>query len=195
MSVKELEKQRSAVRDKMNKRQEKLAIKQPVVKSRKSCDISDFKEGVYVRILSMNIIGTISGKPNQKGEVSVNVGSLSTKAIISDLEILDNYKTPEEKVTAKSSGSGKIRMAKSSSISSEINLLGCTVDEAISRLDKYLDDAYLSKIGAVRIVHGKGTGALRNAVSSYLKGIPYVKAFRLGTLGEGDSGVTIVEFK
>lgn len=195
MSVKELEKQRSAVRDKMNKRQEKLAIKQPVVKSRKSCDISDFKEGVYVRILSMNIIGTISGKPNQKGEVSVNVGSLSTKAIISDLEILDNYKTPEEKVTAKSSGSGKIRMAKSSSISSEINLLGCTVDEAISRLDKYLDDAYLSKIGAVRIVHGKGTGALRNAVSSYLKGIPYVKAFRLGALGEGDSGVTIVELK
>ncbi len=161
MSVKELEKQRSAVRDKMNKRQEKLAIKQPVVKSRKSCDISDFKEGVYVRILSMNIIGTIAGKPNQKGEVSVNVGSLSTKAIISDLEILDNYKTPEEKVTAKSSSSGKIRMAKSSSISSEINLLGCTVDD----------------------------------VSSYLKGIPYVKTFRLGTLGEGDSGVTIVEFK
>ena len=86
-------------------------------------------------------------------------------------------------------------MSKSSSIKTEINLLGYTVDEAIAILDKYLDDAYLAKVPQVRIVHGKGTGALRNGVTSYLKGIPYIKSFRLGEIGEGDTGVTIVDFK
>ena len=99
------------------------------------------------------------------------------------------------KPKAKTIGTGKIKMSKSSLISPEINLLGLTVDEAISRLDKYLDDAYISKLPQVRIVHGKGTGALRNGVTSYLKGVSYIKSFRLGEIGEGDSGVTIVEFK
>jgi len=195
MSVKELEKQRSAVRERMNKRQEKLAIQKSTPKSHKTFDPSEFKEGVYVRIISMNVIGTVLDKPNQKGEVHVNIGSITTKTKINNLEILDNYKAADDKVPKKSGSSSKIRMNKTASISPEINLLGCTVDEAISRLDKYLDDAYIAKIEQVRIVHGKGTGALRNGITAYLKGIPYIKSFRLGAVGEGDAGVTIVEFK
>ena len=195
MSVKELEKQRSAVRDKMNKRQEKLAVKTTAPKSHKPVSAAELKEGMHVRVLSMNVIGTILSAPNPKGEVTVGVGSLTTKTKINNLEIVTGYKDPEEKTTIKTGGSSRIKMSKSASISPEINLLGLTVDEAVAKLDKYLDDAYIAKIAQVRIVHGKGTGALRNGVASYLKGVPYVKSFRLGEVGEGDAGVTIVEFK
>lgn len=196
LSVKELEKQRTAVRDKINKSQEKLAVKAATPKAHKASDISEFKEGIYVRILSMNLTGTVVGTPNTKGEVTVAVGSLTTKAKINNLEIITDYKEPEESKSGKSStGQGRIKMSKSASISPEINLLGCTVDEAVAKLDKYLDDAYISKLSQVRIVHGKGTGALRAGITAYLKGIPYIKNFRLGEAGEGDAGVTIVEFK
>ena len=196
LSVKELEKQRTAVRDKINKSQEKLAVKAAPPKAHKASDISEFKDGIYVRILSMNLTGTVVGTPNTKGEVTVAVGSLTTKAKINNLEIITDYKEPEESKSGKSStGQGKIKMSKSASISPEINLLGCTVDEAVAKLDKYLDDAYISKLSQVRIVHGKGTGALRAGITAYLKGIPYIKNFRLGEAGEGDAGVTIVEFK
>ena len=196
LSVKELEKQRTAVRDKINKSQEKLAVKAAPPKAHKASDISEFKEGIYVRILSMNLTGTVVGTPNTKGEVTVAVGSLTTKAKINNLEIITDYKEPEESKPGKSStGQGRIKMSKSASISPEINLLGCTVDEAVARLDKYLDDAYISKLSQVRIVHGKGTGALRAGITAYLKGVPYIKNFRLGEAGEGDAGVTIVEFK
>lgn len=195
MSVKELEKQRSAVREKMNKRQEKLAVKPAKTKSHKAHDISEFKPGMHVRVISMNLIGTVVDKPNSKGEISVQMGMLSTKTKINNLEILEGYVEPEDKNFTKASGSGKIKMSKSSNISTEINLLGLTVDEAIARLDKYLDDAYIAKIPQVRIVHGKGTGALRNGVTAYLRGVSYVKSFRLGEVGEGDAGVTIVDFK
>ena len=196
LSVKELEKQRTAVRDKINKSQEKLAVKAAPPKAHKASDISEFKEGIYVRILSMNLTGTVVGTPNTKGEVTVAVGSLTTKAKINNLEIITDYKEPEESKPGKSStGQGRIKMSKSASISPEINLLGCTVDEAVAKLDKYLDDAYISKLSQVRIVHGKGTGALRAGITAYLKGIPYIKNFRLGEAGEGDAGVTIVEFK
>lgn len=196
MTVKELEKQRSAVRDKMNKRQEKLAVKSDKPKTHKAHDLSEFKAGMYVRVLSMNLIGTVVSTPNTKGELTIQMGSMTTKTKINDLEIMDNYTAPEEKNSAKGAGgSGRIKMSKSASISPEINLLGLTVDEAVARLDKYLDDAYIAKIGQVRVVHGKGTGALRNGVTAYLKGVPYVKSFRLGEVGEGDAGVTIVEFK
>ena len=196
LSVKELEKQRTAVRDKINKSQEKLAVKAAPPKAHKASDISEFKEGIYVRILSMNLTGTVIGTPNTKGEVTVAVGSLTTKAKINNLEIITDYKEPEESKSGKSStGQGRIKMSKSASISPEINLLGCTVDEAVAKLDKYLDDAYISKLSQVRIVHGKGTGALRAGITAYLKGIPYIRNFRLGEAGEGDAGVTIVEFK
>ena len=196
LSVKELEKQRTAVRDKINKSQEKLAVKAAPPKAHRASDISEFKDGIYVRILSMNLTGTVVGTPNTKGEVTVAVGSLTTKAKINNLEIITDYKEPEESKSGKSStGQGRIKMSKSASISPEINLLGCTVDEAVAKLDKYLDDAYISKLSQVRIVHGKGTGALRAGITAYLKGIPYIRNFRLGEAGEGDAGVTIVEFK
>jgi DNA mismatch repair protein MutS2 len=197
ISVRELEKQRSAIRDKMNKKQDKLAQKTEKPKARKSHNLSDFKIGMPVRVLSMNLIGTVTSTPSTKGELTVQMGSLSTKTKISNLEILDNYVEPKEKAATNkgAGGSGKIRMNKSFGISAEINLLGFTVDEAVAKLDKYLDDAYIAKLPQVRIVHGKGTGALRNGITTYLRTVPYIKEFRLGEIGEGDCGVTIVEFK
>lgn len=197
MTVKELEKQRSAIRDKMNKRQEKLSVQAAKPKAHKAHDISEFKVGTHVRVLSMNLIGTVTTPPSPKGEITVQMGSLSTKTKINNLEILVGYKDPEEakKAPKGAGGSGKIKMSKAASISHEINLLGLTVDEAVAKLDKYLDDAYISRIPQVRIVHGKGTGALRNGVTAYLRGVPYIKSFRLGEIGEGDTGVTIVDFK
>ena len=170
MTVKELEKQRSAIRDKMNKRQEKLSVQAAKPKAHKAHDISEFKVGTHVRVLSMNLIGTVTAPPSPKGEITVQMGSLSTKTKINNLEILVGYKDPEEakKAPKGAGGSGKIKMSKAASISHEINLLGLTVDEAVAKLDKYLDDAYISRIPQVRIVHGKGTGALRNGVTAYL---------------------------
>ena len=198
MTVKELEKHRSAIREKMNKRQEKLKI-EPAnnISEHKAHDISEFKVGMHVKVLTMNVIGTVSQIHKNKNQVTVLVGSLSTKTDIKNLAILKGYKDPAETSSKPkgAGGSGKIKMSKSSSVSSEINLLGYTVDEAIAVLDKYLDDAYIARIPQVRIVHGKGTGALRSGITSYLHGVPYIKEFRLGQIGEGAEGVTIVTFK
>lgn len=198
MTVKELEKHRSAIREKMNKRQEKLKI-EPAnnISEHKAHDISEFKVGMHVKVLTMNVIGTVSQIHKNKNQVTVLVGSLSTKMDIKNLAILKGYKDPAETSSKPkgAGGSGKIKMSKSSSVSSEINLLGYTVDEAIAVLDKYLDDAYIARIPQVRIVHGKGTGALRSGITSYLHGVPYIKEFRLGQTGEGAEGVTIVTFK
>lgn len=195
MTIKELEKKRSDIREKLNKRQEKIKLTVPEHKALKPSSINEFKKGMHVRVLSMNVIGTVDAVYPAKKEVSVIIGSLNTKMKINNLEILTNYKDPDDKVSKGTGGSGKIKMSKSSKVSQEINLLGYTVDEAIAVLDKYLDDAYIAKMPMVRIVHGKGTGALRNGITAYLRGIPYIKNFRLGELGEGDAGVTIVEFK
>ena len=198
MSVKELEKHRSDIREKMNKRQEKLKVEPAKVQAHKAHDISEFKLGMHVKVLTMNVVGTVSQIHKAKNQVSVLIGSLNTKMDIKNLAILKGYKDPEDTKAASSksgNGSGKIKMTKSSSVSSEINLLGYTVDEAVAVLDKYLDDAYIAKIPQVRIVHGKGTGALRAGVTSYLRGVPYIKDFRLGQIGEGAEGVTIVTFK
>lgn len=198
MTVKELEKHRSAIREKMNKRQEKLKI-EPAnnISEHKAHDISEFKVGMHVKVLTMNVIGTVSQIHKNKNQVTILVGSLSTKMDIKNLAILKGYKDPAETSSKPkgAGGSGKIKMSKSSSVSSEINLLGYTVDEAIAVLDKYLDDAYIARIPQVRIVHGKGTGALRSGITSYLHGVPYIKEFRLGQIGEGAEGVTIVTFK
>jgi DNA mismatch repair protein MutS2 len=198
MTVKELEKHRSAIREKMNKRQEKLKIESANnISEHKAHDISEFKVGMHVKVLTMNVIGTVSQIHKNKNQVTVLVGSLSTKMDIKNLAILKGYKDPAETSSKPkdAGGSGKIKMSKSSSVSSEINLLGYTVDEAIAVLDKYLDDAYIARIPQVRIVHGKGTGALRSGITSYLHGVPYIKEFRLGQIGEGAEGVTIVTFK
>ena len=197
MTVKELEKHRSAIREKMNKRQEKLKI-EPAnnISEHKAHDISEFKVGMHVKVLTMNVIGTVSQIHKNKNQVTVLVGSLSTKMDIKNLAILKGYKDPAETSSKPkgAGGSGKIKMSKSSSVSSEINLLGYTVDEAIAVLDKYLDDAYVAHLPSVRIVHGKGTGALRNAVQAHLKNQRYVKSYRMGEPSEGGAGVTIAAF-
>ena len=144
-------------------------------------------------MLSLNLKGTVSTLPNAKGDLFVQMGILRSQVNVRDLELLD-----EPSITAPGyhkTGGGKIKMSKSASVSTEINLLGKTVDEAIAELDKYLDDAYLAHIPSVRIVHGKGTGALRKGVHNFLRRHKYVSSYRLGEFGEGDAGVTIVEFK
>ena len=120
------------------------------------------------------------------------MGILRSQVNINDLEYIGEAENLQKGMTT---GGGKLRMSKSAAVSTEINLIGMTVDEAIAHLDKYLDDAYLAHVPSVRIVHGKGTGALRTAVHQYLKRYKHVKTFRLGTFGEGDAGVTIAEFK
>ena len=146
-----------------------------------------------MKVLSLNLEGTVSTLPNAKGDLFVQMGILRSQVHISDLEYIGEAVLPEGRKT--SSGRGKIKMSKSALVSTEINLIGMTVDEALGHLDKYLDDAYLAHVPSVRIVHGKGTGALRNAVQQHLRRSKYVKSFRLGSLGEGDAGVTIAEFK
>lgn len=191
--IKELEKKRQKVRDKINEKNDKLSIGGQKQQSQKTLDPKKLKKGDYVKVLSMGLKGTVSTLPDAKGNLFVQCGIIRSQVNIRDLA-----QAEETNVTAPSlqrSGTGKIRMSKSFSISPEINLLGKTVDEALSVLDKYLDDAYLAHLSSVRVVHGKGTGALRSAVHSHLKRLKYVQEFRLGEYGEGDAGVTIVTFK
>lgn len=192
-SMKDLEKARENLRGKISDKNEKLAVKnqQPAQSGVKP---SQLKLGESVRIVSMGLKGTVSTMPDNKGNLFVQCGIIRTQTNIRDL-VLIQEKDASATAKAGRTGSGKIRMSKSLSISSEINLLGKTVDEAMSVLDKYLDDAYLAHLSTVRIVHGKGTGALRNAVQNHLRKVKYVKSYRLGEYGEGDAGVTIVEFK
>ena len=189
-NMKELEKKRSAVRDKLSKTDERLALKKDQAKKNRP---EDFHPGDSVRVLSMNIKGTITGKPNSKGQVAVQMGILKSMVSLTDLELLDEevIKAP----TLKKTGAGKIKMSKSASISTSLNIIGKTVDEAMPELDKYLDDAYLAHLNQVTIIHGRGTGKLRTAVHNKLKKCRYVKSYRLGAFGEGETGVTIVDFK
>ena len=197
-SMKDMEKARTKVRDKISEKNSKLtqAAQQPTHKILKATQI---KLGDMVKVVSMGLKGTVSSKPDAKGDLFVQCGIIRSKVNLRDLVLINEdalTPTPKSKymASARSSGS-KIGAAKTKSFSMEINLLGRTVDEAIAELDKYLDDAYLSHAPSVRIVHGKGTGALRAAVQRHLKTISYVKSFHLGEFGEGDAGVTIAEFK
>lgn len=191
-SMKDMENDRNSLRGKLSEVEKNLTLKNKA-QTKKSNKPTDFKIGDSVKVLSMNLNGTVSTLPNQKGDLFVQMGILRSQVNIKDLELID-----EPVITAPTmskTGGGKIKMSKSLTISPEINLIGKTTDEAVSLLDKYLDDAYLSHLPQVRIVHGRGTGALRSAVHNYLKKQKYVKSFRLGIFGEGETGVTIVEFK
>lgn len=192
-NVKELEKDRTSLRKAINDNTSGDILQKPSSKPRHKA--SDFTPGLYVRIISMDLDGTVHTKPDQKGNLFVQCGIMNISTNISDLEITEKKKEKNGKDLAKKFSSGGGKLSKSGNISSEINLIGLKVDEAIPKLDKYLDDAYLSHLPSVRIVHGKGTGALRSAVSAHLKKISYVAGFRAGEFGEGDAGVTIVEFK
>ena len=193
--IKELEKKRQKVRDKINEKNRKLALgntqKKPA--DQKTVDPKKLKKGDSVKIISMNLKGIVNTLPDARGNLFVQCGIMRMQTNVNDL-----VPVKEETITAPAlqrTNTGKLKMSKSFSVSSEINLLGCTVDEAIAKLDKYLDDAYLAHLPSVRVVHGKGTGALRSAVQSHLKRLKYVKEYRLGEYGEGDAGVTIVTFK
>ena len=191
LSGKEMEQERNKVREKLSSANEKLAYKTKTVKKNNKAE--DFHIGDAVKVLSLNLTGTVSTLPNGKGDLFVQMGILRSQVNIKDLERIDEPVITGPNLSRTSSG--KIKMSKTATISPEINLIGKTVDEALSVLDKYLDDAYLSHLSQVRVVHGKGTGALRQAVHSHLKHLKNVKSYHLGAFGEGDAGVTIVEFK
>ena len=197
--IKELEKKRQKVRDKISEKNERLSVGGNSLKApeKKAIDPKKLKKGDTVKIVSMGLKGTVSTLPDAKGGLFVQCGIIRTRTNVKDLVYAEEetISTPPLKRGSSGSGSGKIKMSKSLSVSTEINLLGKTVDEALSVLDKYLDDAYLAHLPSVRVVHGKGTGALRNAVHGHLKRLKYVQEYRLGEYGEGDSGVTIVTFK
>lgn len=190
---KEMEAERSALRDKLGDTDDKLAVRTGKKgKGKKEASPEDFKIGDTVMVLSLNLKGTVSTPPNAKGDLYVQMGVLRSLVNIKDLEHVQSEEEPKEK---KSTQAGKIQMSKTLSISPELNLIGKRVDEALPILDKYLDDAYLAHLPKVTIIHGRGTGALRDAVQAHLKRTKYVKSFRIGGFGEGDHGVTIVEFK
>lgn len=190
-TIQEMEQTRQKLRDKISDKNNSLKENKQK-ENHKILKPEDLVLGENVEIISMGMKGTVHSKPDAKGDLFIQCGIMRTKANIKDLRIVEENPKPKEK-GRKSNFSGSF--SKSASISPEINLLGKTVDEALAALDKYLDDAYLSHLTSVRIVHGKGTGALRNGVHRYLKGVRYVKSFRMGEFGEGDAGVTIVEFK
>ena len=189
-----MEQERNRLREKMSSVEKNLTIK-PAKKaaSSKQLQAKDIHLGDSVRVLSMNLKGTVSSLPNAKGDLFVQMGIMRSQVNLRDLELIPDVETVNPRTTR--TGTGKIKMSKSASVSTEINLLGKTVDEALAELDKYLDDAYLSHMPSVRVVHGKGTGALRKAVQNYLRRQKHVASYRLGEFGEGDAGVTIVTFK
>ena len=194
VSAKDMEKERGKLREKMSTVDKKLSAKNAAPKkSHKQLTAKDLRIGDSIKVLSLNLKGTVSTLPDAKGNLFVQMGILHSQVNIRDLEKLDD--TVITGGNFSKTGSGKIKMSKSASVSTEINLLGKTVDEAIMELDKYLDDAYIAHLPSVRIVHGKGTGALRKGVHNYLRRQKHVKSYRLGEFGEGDAGVTIVEFK
>ena len=195
-SLKDLEKTRDRLRGEIGKKNEKLALKTQEPKKGRQIKPEQLKIGDSVKILSMGLNGTVSSLPDHKGNLFVQCGIMRSQANVKDLVYAEAEAAPAASVLQrKPSATGKVKMSKSFSISPEINLLGKTVDEALAELDKYLDDAYLAHLSTVRVVHGKGTGALRSAVQSHLKRVKYVKSYRLGEYGEGDAGVTIVTFK
>ncbi len=191
--ISEMERERTKLREKMSANEKKFASSKKDSPANHKAP-KKLKLGDSVKVLSMNLKGTVHTLPDAKGNLFVQMGILRSQVNIRDLILLEDETSPSGRQYGKT-GAGKLKMSKSASISTEINLIGKTVDEALAVLDKYLDDAYLAHLPSVRIVHGKGTGALRNAVQGHLKRQKYVKNFHLGEFGEGDAGVTIAEFK
>lgn len=191
---KQLEAERSRLREQLNKVDKNLALKNNQT-PKKEVSAKSLHIGDSVNVLSMNLKGTVSTLPNAKGDLYVQMGILRSLVNLKDIELLEEATVSGPSLERTKTSSGKIKMSKSFNISPEVNLIGMTTDEAVSVLDKYLDDAYLAHLPQVRVVHGRGTGALKAAVHKRLKQLKYVKEFRLGVFGEGDTGVTIVTFK
>ena len=190
--TKEMEKERANLRKALNETESELTIEGAKNAPKKAPD--KLQIGDIVMVHSMGIKGTVSTLPNSKGKCFVQMGILRSEVSVSDLELLEQ-ETKAAKKEASITHARNMKMAKAMTISPEINLIGKTVDEALGLLDKYLDDAYLAKLHQVTIIHGVGTGALRNAVQNHCKKSKYVKSYRMGEYGEGGYGVTVVEFK
>lgn len=193
-AIKDMEKQRSSIREELRRTGEKLDSGK---KKRRNGNAPDkLSIGDLVMVHSMGVKGTVSSLPNNKGKLFVQMGILRSEVDIKDLELLEEetLQIRKEKIRERSNA-GKIKMSKSMNISSSINLIGKTVDEAIAVLDKYLDDAYLARLHQVTIIHGVGTGALKNAVQAHCKKTNYIQSYRMGEYGEGGYGVTVVDFK
>ena len=194
--IKELEKSSSNkdannLRNKLNTKINKLSVTEnPTNTKSQSLSLNDLKVGDNVFVKKLNQEGSIlSISKDGKIQVSLGLGKMFFE--IQDLELKN---TPKQKNLPKADYSSR-KEFKAKSISSEINVIGQNVDEACIEIDKYLDNCYLSGLATIRIVHGKGTGALRAGIHKFLKSNPHVKSFRVGTFGEGEMGVTIVELK
>ncbi len=203
----EMERTRSALRDRVSEKNEKLRARQENKKPHKQLKASDLHVGDRVRVISMGLTGTVLSLPDKKGRVSVQCGIMTSYAALTDLQLLPD-ETPSYASAAGGADSGGRTSLKQAfrkggaerdldlnknTVSQELNLLGMTTEEAVHAVDKYLDEARMAHLHSVRIVHGKGTGALRNAVHKYLRSQRSIRSFRLGAFGEGDAGVTIVE--
>lgn len=186
-SNKKAEEARNKLKRNISELQKDLII--PSKETNKPIAENKIKVGIEVFVPSLDEKGTILTMPDKKKNVQVQIGILKMSVHISQIE---EIKQEAKKANVKVSSMIK---SKASEISTEIKLLGMTVNEATVVLDKYLDDAYLAGLHTVRVVHGKGSGSLRIGVQSYLKKHVHVKSYRLGVYGEGDSGVTIVELK
>lgn len=191
MKIQTMEKKRANLRKKIDENTTStLETSKTKANQQKTIALKDATPGTSVHIISMNIDGTITVRPDSRGNVSVQCGIITSKVNISDLIEIKEDKTS----TTTAQKKPKLNISRSSNIPSEINVIGMTVDEAVSKVDKYLDDALLCHLPSVRIVHGKGTGALRNGIHDFLRSCPYVASYNLGAHGEGDAGVTIVHF-
>jgi DNA mismatch repair protein MutS2 len=195
-SMQDLERERTKLSNKISDKNKAAAKKEQPKEAHPILKESQLKLGESVRIVSMGLKGTISSKPDKDGNLFIQCGIMKTKANIKDLVLIgdEDPKAAMKKFYGRNTSSGKMDLSRAANIRTEINLIGKNSDDAVAALDKYLDDAYMSHLGSVRVVHGKGTGALRQAVHNYLKGVPYVKSYKLGEFGEGDAGVTIVTF-
>ncbi len=191
--TKAMEHQRDALREQLGKTGKNLTLTSS--KKPKGKKPTNLKIGDLVMVHSMGVKGTVSTLPNSRGELFVQMGVIRSSVKVDDLELIQEDTLTVNKGKKQQTGSGKIRMSKAMSVTTEINLIGKTTDEAIPLLDKYLDDAYLSHLHQVTIIHGIGTGALKKAVVAHLKKTNYIKSFRAGEFGEGGYGVTIAEFK
>ena len=198
VTIEELRKQQAEIKEKTEERQRKATVINKNKKKRVADKPEDFKPGIFVYVLNMDSSGELLTAPDKKGDCEVMVGNFKMKQNIKNLEI-DTARNATEASKKKlenrrnHSSASKIKTSKTSNISQEINIIGMTVDEGVAAIDKYLDDAFLSGITHVRIIHGMGTGALRNGVKNYLSTLSYVKDFRPGAAGEGGDGATVVE--
>ena len=188
----QMEKERANLRNKLSEKEKGLSDLKK--KENQNHNVpKKLRIGDSVKVLSMNVKGTVHTLPNAKGDLYVQMGILRSLVNIKDLVLINEDLLPAAKKYG--SSTSKIKMSKSASVTTEIKLIGMTSDEAIAKLDKYLDDAYIAHLPSVRIVHGKGTGALRKAVHNHLKRLKYISEYHIAEFGEGDAGVTIATFK